>query len=457
MKSITNVAANKYLCIRQFLPYILGSIMFMEYFDGAALNIIFPELAAAFHVEPAFMKISLTTYLIAEVIFIPIAGHLSHKIDLKILLISGIFLMLIGAIGSAISINITLLIISRTIQGISAAFITPTCRLFVLKSFDKEIRLTVINKVMGIALIGLVAGPFISAFLVTIYNWEVIFFVFAAFSVFSLVFAYFFIPSSKNITMDRFDIPGYVILSFAFLAFFLFFNITMSNQNITYLHGLFLIISALLFLAYYAWSKKNNNAIIPKILIQDKQFLLGITSNFIFRILFGGLIFTCSYAMQIELGYSLIKTATSLSLYGIGMIAGKPFVSFVTKRYGYKQSLIFNSIVLSILSIFVLFEILYSHLYALYITLFVYGLSSTLHYSAMNIISLNEISSSLHSKANVVLNIIRLLGTTSGISFAALMFEINTASYHVILCIIFSIYSFIGIFGSRLFKKISMG
>lgn len=447
---------NKHAYIYQFLPYILGSIMLMEYFDGSALNIIFPELASAFHVEPTFMKISLTAYLIAEVIFIPISGHLSHKIDLKIILMSGIFLMLVGAIGSAISNNITLLIISRVIQGISAAFITPTCRLFVLKKFEKEIRLTVMNKVMSIALIGLVAGPFVSAFLARVYSWKVIFIIFSVFSAFSLVFTYFFMPSSKNITNDKFDIPGYVILSCAFLAFFLFFNITMSNQNINYLHGLFLIISALLFLAYYTWSKNTDNAIIPEMLIQDKQFLIGITSNFIFRILFGGLIFTCSYAMQIGLGYSTIQTATSLSLYGIGMILGKPFVTFFTKKVGYRKLLILNSIFLSILSILVLFEILYSHLHMLYVTLFVYGLSSTCHYSVMNLISLNEIISSLHSKANVILNTTRLLGTSSGISLSALMFEIQNASYTSILSAVFIIYFFIGIFGARLFKKISI-
>ncbi len=456
MKSFDIAIIKKYGFNPMSLPYILGSIMFMEYFDGAALNLIFPELASSFNVSPIFMKISLTVYLITEAIFIPVCGYLSHKINLKTLLQVGIILLFIGSIGCVFSNNIISFIIFRSFQGISAAFITPICRLFVLKKFNKDNRLEAINKIMGIALIGLVMGPFLSAFLVIYYSWKLIFVMFAIFSGISLFITWLVIPSYKDEVNERFDIIGYLVLSLALVSFFAFFSMTI-NDNQNYIHVVFLIASILLLKIYFVFSRKNNTAIISRELIEDKQFLMGLLSNFIFRVLFGGVIFACSYMLQIYLKYPLIKSAICLSLYGMGMILGKILVKPITLNYGYKKLLVYNSLCLALLTLLISIEMIFNSFYILYLTLFIYGLSATVQYSGMNIVSLNEIKNSLHAKANVTLNIVRLLGTNFGISLSALFLGMQNVKFQYIFLLIFSVYGGIGLVGSGLFKKMNIG
>lgn len=446
----------KFLNISNILPYLLGAIMFIEYFDGAALNLIFPELAIAFNVAPTFMKISLTVYLIAEAIFIPISGYFSHKIDLKKLLQLGIFLMMIGSIGCMFSASVTMLIFFRGIQGVSAAFITPICRLFVLKKFDKEDRLKTINKVMGIALIGLIAGPFISAFIVKHYNWSNVFLLFAVFSIVCFFLVEKTIPNYKNTAAEKFDLSGFIILGFSIISFFLFFSFTIKNNDQYYIHVSFLVLSIFFFKKYFSMSKKKSNAIFPAELSENNQFLIGIVSNFIFRVLFGGVIFACSYIMQIQLKYSLLNAAICLSIYGVGMILGKIFIGFFTSNYGYKKTLVLNSIFLGIITILISFEIVLSLNYFFYGTLFLYGLSATLQYSAMNIVNLNDVNHEFQSKANVVLNITRLLGTNFGISLSALFLGMQNISFQSMLLMVFFLYGCIGIFGAWLFNKINI-
>ncbi|MBY0545266.1 MAG: MFS transporter, partial [Gammaproteobacteria bacterium] len=84
----------------------LGLILLMESFDSSALNLIFPTIAAALATTPLLVKVVLTCYLVAESIFIPLSGFLSHKFNLKTLLKIATISFALATLGCGLSNSI---------------------------------------------------------------------------------------------------------------------------------------------------------------------------------------------------------------------------------------------------------------------------------------------------------------------------------------------------------------
>ena len=192
-----------------------------------------------------------------------------------------------------------------------------------------------------------------------------------------------------------------------------------------FIAGFSLLTTGLFFLLYIFWIKRKNDAIIPLALFQSQRFKIGLLSNFLFRILFGSVIFIISLVLQVGEQFSIVKTSEFLIAFGVGMIVMKFFITKILNIFGYKKTIIFNSILLGFLVILISFSVLERKYLVLLFSLFIYGLSASLNYSTMNVINVGDVGKELQTKANTALNSIRLLGTNCGISFSALFFVIG--------------------------------
>ena len=111
------------------LALLMATSLFMEMLDGTIVTTAQPQMAAYFHTSMSQISLLISSYLVTTAIFIPMSGWLASRFGNKRIWLSAILLFTISSMGSALSPNLSVLIVMRVLQGFSGALMTPTARL----------------------------------------------------------------------------------------------------------------------------------------------------------------------------------------------------------------------------------------------------------------------------------------------------------------------------------------
>ncbi len=118
-----------------------------------------------------------TSYLIGEIIMIPLTDYLSRVFSFRRFLLGNLGLFLVFSVGCAFATNLTEMIILRGLQGFTAGVMIPMAFTRVLTTLPRH------QQPAGLAAFALTAtfgpsiGPTIGGFLTEHYGWQYIFFV----------------------------------------------------------------------------------------------------------------------------------------------------------------------------------------------------------------------------------------------------------------------------------------
>ena len=169
---------------------------FMTTFMGSALNLSIPALEADYHVSGTFVGWIITMYnLTVASISVPI-GKLADIISRKKVFVIGIAGFLVSSLLCAFSINIWMMLISRTLQGIFSAMIFATNNAILISCFPESRRGEVLGYSTAATYIGLSIGPVVGGMLNHYFNWQSIFISSAVISLICLILA------EKNVDED---------------------------------------------------------------------------------------------------------------------------------------------------------------------------------------------------------------------------------------------------------------
>jgi DHA2 family multidrug resistance protein len=118
-----------------------------------------------------------TSYLIAEIVVIPLSGWLARVFSVRSYLLVNAVLFLVFSIACAFAVNLQQMIVLRAIQGFSGGVLIPMAFTIIITLLPKP------KQPIGLALFALSAtfapaiGPTIGGFLTENYGWEFIFYV----------------------------------------------------------------------------------------------------------------------------------------------------------------------------------------------------------------------------------------------------------------------------------------
>lgn len=180
---------------------------FMTTFMGSALNLSIPALETDYNVSGTFVGWIITMYnLTVASISVPI-GKLADIFSRKKVFVVGIAGFLASSLLCAFSINIWMMLVSRTLQGVSSAMIFSTNNAILISCFPESRRGEVLGFSTAATYIGLSVGPVVGGMLNHYFNWQSIFISSAVVSVVSLILAIKNVEEDRtkaqNITIDR--------------------------------------------------------------------------------------------------------------------------------------------------------------------------------------------------------------------------------------------------------------
>src|SRR5262249_28601603 len=121
--------------IKRLLPWLVAVAFFMQSLDTTILNTAVPTIAQAMDVTPLDMKSVLASYTLSLAVFIPISGWMADRFGTRRVFASAIGLFTLGSVLCGLSVDITMLVACRVLQGMGGAMMVPVGRMTMVRTF----------------------------------------------------------------------------------------------------------------------------------------------------------------------------------------------------------------------------------------------------------------------------------------------------------------------------------
>ncbi len=160
-----------------FVAVAVMSSTFMEVLDTTVVNVSLPHIAGSMSATTDEATWTLTAYLVANAIILPMTGWLANYFGRKRLLIFSVVGFTVASFFCGFAPNLPFLIIFRVIQGACGGGLQPLSQAILMEVFPPEDR----GKAMAFWGLGIVVapmlGPVLGGWLTDSYSWRWVFYI----------------------------------------------------------------------------------------------------------------------------------------------------------------------------------------------------------------------------------------------------------------------------------------
>jgi EmrB/QacA subfamily drug resistance transporter len=337
-------AASDAAAVKRYLPWVVATALFMEQLDSTIVNTAVPSMAASLGVTPLSLKAVVASYIVSLAVGIPISGWIADRFGTRRTFSTAVALFTLASVACGLSVNVTMLVAARILQGLGAAMMTPVGRLAIVRTFAKSELLVAMNFVIIPALIGPLLGPTVGGLIVLWVSWREIFFVNVPMGIAALAIIHRYMPDYRGDAPRPLDFVGLVLFSSG-MAILSWLLEIFGEHQISALEGGVLLLTSLSLLAAYVWhAHQVAHPLLRLALFELRTFRVSVAGGFVTRLGIGGMPFLLPLLYQLGLGLpawesGLLTMPTALAAMGMKFLSSR-----LLRRYGFRSILIANTI-----------------------------------------------------------------------------------------------------------------
>jgi len=406
---------------------IVAAALLMEQLDVTVLATALPTMARDFGVSPVNMSVALTSYLLSLAIFIPASGKIADRYGARNVFCAAIVLFTGGSILCGQAGSLPFLVMARLVQGLGGAMMVPVGRLVILRTVSKAQLVSAMSWVLVPGLIGPVLGPPVGGFIVTYLSWRWIFYINVPIGIVGFALATRFIQDIREPASSRFDVPGLLLSGIALSC--LIFGCEFAS------HGSGSLILTLVLFAvgivtgtlYVLYARRVPDPILDLGLLRIPTFGLSLIAGSLSRVAAGSMPFLLPLMMQVGFGMSAAASGAITFMTAAGSLVMKASAGPVLRRFGFRNTLIWNAIIASCLvATCALFRPGWPE-WAIYTVLLAGGFFQSLQFTAYNTVAFADISPGQSSAAMSFYSTFQQLMLSLGICVAATVLNTSVA------------------------------
>jgi len=407
---------------KKILPLILATAIFMQMLDSTILNTSLPSIAKDLNESPLNMQNAIISYVLTLALFMPVSGFLADKFGTKKVFIISLILFSLGSLLCSLSPNLTVLVVSRVIQGVGGSLMTPVGKLALIKTFDKSELLKAMNFAIIPALIGPVLGPLIGGYMVDYLSWHWIFLINLPIGILGIVLSVKYMPTYFSKIID-FDFKGFLFFAAASLLLSISLEWMGNAKNITPILLVFLMGFIFIYL-YYKHAKKEENPIFPLELFMVRTFRVGFLGNLATRLGISSIPLLIPLMIQIAYGQSAVVSGWVVAPMAITAMFGKSAVIKILNRFGYRKTLMFNTFLIGTLICLMAIPGINTSIYWFIPLILVLGFFNSIQFTSMNTISISDLRDSHTSSGNSLISVNQQIAIGFGIAFGLIILKL---------------------------------
>jgi EmrB/QacA subfamily drug resistance transporter len=311
--------------------------------DNTILNVALPSLVRQLHASTSQLQWIVDAYTIVFAGLLLTAGSLGDRFGRRRGLTIGLATFGVGSLLSALSGSASLLIATRSVMGIGAAFIMPSTLSILTNVFTVPAeRAKAIGIWAGVSALGIGLGPLAGGLLLQRFWWGSVFLVNVPLVVVGLTLGRFLVPESRDRTAPRLDPVG-AGLSISGLALLLWGLIEAPVRGWGSPTILAAIAAGLLVMAgFVTWELRTSSPMLNVRFFQNPRFTsASMAVTLVFFALFGSLFVLTQY-LQIVLGFSTLKAGALLIPQAAVLFVVAPTSNLLVRRIGSKLVVAFG-------------------------------------------------------------------------------------------------------------------
>jgi MFS transporter, DHA2 family, multidrug resistance protein len=409
---------------------------FMEVLDTTVVNVSLPHIAGSMSATVEEGTWTLTSYLVANAIILPMTGWLARQFGRKRLLLTAIVGFTAASVMCGLAPNLTSLIIFRVIQGLAGGTMQPLSQAIMLESFPPEER----GKAMAFWAVCIVfapiLGPVLGGWLTDSYSWRWIFYINIPVGIISWIMARLFIfdPHYLKQKSEKIDYWGIGLLAVGMGALQIMLDKGEQEDWFTSdMITIMAVIAAVLLLGFILRELFATQPIINLSVFKDRTYAVGVimitTVGFV---LYGSLVLL-PILLQTLLGYPSLQAGIALAPRGLGSLLFMPIVGLTLHKVGTRRFLFFGIVVCA----FALFWFGTLNMNAGYWDFFwpqfIQGISFTWLFIPMTTLAMDRISREEMGNATSIYNLMRNIGGSMGIAASATLLSRGRQIYTNVL------------------------
>ncbi|MCE0538674.1 MFS transporter [Kineosporia rhizophila] len=253
---------------------VLGLLVGLAISGSSAVAVVLPAAAAdpGLDMSGAVSAWVLSGYALMLAVFTPVFGRLADLLGLRRPIVAGVSVMALGAAGSALAANGSLLIAARLVQGVGAASVTVLGAALISRLFDGPARATVLGRVAGLGAAISALAPLLAGLLEGAVGWRPVV-ALPAIALFLLPLLLRLTPAERGVP-GRFDLPGATYLIATAAGAILLIQAPSNGAAVGFAGGLALVLGLPLLVRHV----RAGGQFLPRAVVTSRAVILGATA-----------------------------------------------------------------------------------------------------------------------------------------------------------------------------------
>jgi MFS family permease len=338
---------------RRSLILPLALAQFICSFAGTNMNVMINDISEDLDTTVMGVQTVITLFLLIMAVLMIPCSKLTDRWGRKRCFIAGLTLYGIGALLSAVSPGLGVLILGNSVlEGVGTALLIPPVYILATMWFsDLTSRAWAFGVISGLGGIGAAAGPLIGGVITTGISWR------AAFVFQALIVATIILLSRRLVDplpadpTRPFDAVGAILSAVG--MFSVVFGILQAGSN-NVLMTVFLVVGAAFLLGFFFYIRARERAgkepLLSTGLFRNRTSNLALVTQNIQWLLLMGTSFVVSVFLQTERGYSAIKTGVIFTAATAGILVSSLAAARLAKKHP-QRTLIVTGFVVTLVGI----------------------------------------------------------------------------------------------------------
>jgi MFS family permease len=361
MTSVASRAAATASPRKMLLPLALAQ--FICSFAGSNMNVMISSISHDLHTTVQGVQVCITLFLLVMAALMIPCGKLTDRLGRKRCFTIGLAVYAIGAVLSAVSPGLGVLILGNSIfEGVGTALLIPPVYILTTLLFhDVKSRAWAFGAISGMGGIGAAAGPLIGGVITTAISWRVAF-VFQALVIVIIVLLARGITDPLPADPGRpFDTVGAILSAVGLVV--LVGGILAADKNLA-LMAVLIVVGASILAGFFAWirsrERAGKEALLSTALFRNRTSNLAlVTQNVQWAVLLGSSFVVSAY-LQVVRKYSAIQTGVIFTAATVGILLSSLAAGRLARRYR-QRTLILAGFVTTVAGIVVLLVMVKGH------------------------------------------------------------------------------------------------
>ncbi len=335
---------------RTIVAYALSLLALAEIIDLTIVSVAIPDLMGALEANINDISLTMTSYIVAAAICIPLTGLMTTKYGTRNVALMSILIFGISSVLCGTATSLHQMIIYRLIQGIGGAFLPALAQAYVVENYTEQEQPKIMSVITICIVLGPIIGPVMGGYIVQNMNWRWIFYVNVPICIagFALISIFMDKVVKKDIKIDY--------ISFAFMAIGIgcleyFVDEGNTNNWFESFEMICFLALAIIFIGFFIWRGLLGSCVVNFRVFTNFNFVFSCFVMFaFFSLLSGGLTY---FSAMLQNVYGMpVDTAGYLQApRGVAAIIGAPIYMGLSKKIDARILMIFAMILTGVSSL----------------------------------------------------------------------------------------------------------